>query len=194
MGPIAYECERGSLHLLSTELVVELLRADDTPAEPGDTGRVVLTDLNNSAMALLRYDIGDYGALGPPCKCGRGFPVLEKVLGRAYDTIVAPDGKKYHGEFFMYVFEDLRRHGQLFTQFQVIQDGASSLRVRIVAVQAQRERLEAEVRLKLQSILPVMTLAFEWVDRIPRLPSGKTQVIANHWLKRQAYHEDGQPA
>ena len=192
MGPIAYECERGSLHMLCTELVVELLRDDNTPAEPGETARIVLTDLNNSAMALLRYEIGDYGELGSMCGCGRGFPVLKNVLGRAYDAIVTPDGRKYHGEFFMYVFEELRRQGGQFTQFQVIQEDESSLVVRIVADRSLRERLESELRLQLKSHLPQMAITFEWVDRIPRLASGKAQVIANNWLRNIAGGAGGQ--
>lgn len=183
MGPIAYECEGGSLHLLTTELVVELLRADGSPAEPGETARIILTDLNNKAMSLVRYDIGDFGALGPACSCGRGFPVLKNVLGRAYDVIVAPDGAKFHGEFFMYLFEEIRRQGSQFTQFQVIQRDASNVTIKIIADPRERQSLAATIRQRLRSAMPGMVVTFEWVDLIARLPSGKAQVIANQWLR-----------
>lgn len=72
-------------------LYVELLKLDsDDPVQPGEMGRVVVTDLFNRAMPLIRYDIGDL-AVSPdmPGKI-RMFTV---ICGRKSDCIYSTDGK-----------------------------------------------------------------------------------------------------
>ena len=63
-GPIAYTCEQGGLHLMAADLYIELLKENGEPARPGETGEVVLTDLNNRAMPLVRYRLGDFAVAG----------------------------------------------------------------------------------------------------------------------------------
>ena len=58
------------------------------------SGRVVLTSLHSFAMPLIRYAIGDYAEVGGPCPCGRGLPVLRRVLGRERNRVVLPDGRR----------------------------------------------------------------------------------------------------
>ena len=68
------ECEAGSLHMWPDAGVVEVLRDDeDVPAAPGEVGRLVCTGLINHDMPLIRYDIGDRGAVSwrGDCACGR---------------------------------------------------------------------------------------------------------------------------
>ena len=45
-------------------------------------------------MPLLRYEIGDYAEVGDPCPCGRGLPVLRRILGRKRNTCLLPDGSR----------------------------------------------------------------------------------------------------
>jgi len=178
-GPIAYECERGSLHLMVDDLVVEILTPHGRPAEVGEAGEVVVTDLNNRAMPLVRYRLGDFAVRGGPCACGRGFPVLEKVWGRAYDFVDTPDGRRYHGEFFMYLFEDLRREGAGVRQFQVTQDGAQSLDVAVVVAEPGENsgRLEHRIEQLLRQRLPGMRIVIRRISAIQRSSSGKLQLI-----------------
>ena len=39
-------------------------------------------------MPLLRYEIGDEAEVGEPCACGRGLPVLSRIVGRTQDYFV----------------------------------------------------------------------------------------------------------
>jgi phenylacetate-CoA ligase len=183
LGPIAYNCEAGTLHLLTPDVHVEFLRDDGTAAEIGETARLILSDLNNSAITLLRYEIGDFGVRGSGCTCGRGLPTLAKIWGRAYDVVLAPSGKRYHGEFFMYIFEDLRRSGLSISQFQVIQLDDRQLLFRVIAEPEYRPRIAEQLQRAVDHHLPGMTLELGWVDMIPRLPSGKMQVIENRILR-----------
>ncbi len=91
-GYLALQCELGRLHVQSEAVYVELLRDDDQPCSPGETGRVVLTPLHNFATPLLRYSIGDYATAGGSCACGREHPVIDRVLGRERNLVRRPDG------------------------------------------------------------------------------------------------------
>jgi phenylacetate-CoA ligase len=92
LGSIGCECAReDGLHLFSSLFFLEFVR-DGKAVRPGELGRILVTDLTNRAMPLIRYDIGDVGHVLPgACSCGRHTPRF-KVLGRIQDTLVLPDG------------------------------------------------------------------------------------------------------
>jgi phenylacetate-CoA ligase len=94
VGLIAAECERHrGLHVNAEHVIVELLRADGSYAAPGEEAEIVVTDLINRGMPLIRYRIEDIGiAAQSPCGCGRGLPLIEKVIGRVADFLVRRDG------------------------------------------------------------------------------------------------------
>lgn len=104
---IAMECERGGLHISADNLIVECLRHGQ-PAGPGEPGQLLITDLHNYGFPLLRYQIGDVGALrADACSCGRGLPLLEAVHGRIPDTLQSPDGRLISGIFFPHLLRSL---------------------------------------------------------------------------------------
>ena len=97
VGPIAAQCPEGSMHLLSDNSHIEICR-DGEPVPDGEFGDIVATSLSNRAMPLVRCRIGDSGAISPePCRCGRPYPVLSQLVGRASDLFMAADGTKVHG-------------------------------------------------------------------------------------------------
>jgi phenylacetate-CoA ligase len=93
-GVIALQCPlHEHYHVQSENLVVELLRPDGSACGVGETGEVVLTTLHNFALPLIRYRIGDYAEAGEACSCGRGLPVLKRILGRQRNMARLPDGR-----------------------------------------------------------------------------------------------------
>ncbi len=72
---------------------MELLSLDsDEPVAVGETGRVVLTDLTNRAMPLLRYDIGDVAVCLEALPDGE--PLVIKLLDcRRSDMVYDTSGK-----------------------------------------------------------------------------------------------------
>jgi phenylacetate-CoA ligase len=91
LGSIGCECRAAEgLHLFSSLFFLEFVRAG-RPVRPGEVGRVLVTDLTNRAMPLIRYDIGDigYALPGEGCSCGRNTPRF-RVLGRMNDTLIPP--------------------------------------------------------------------------------------------------------
>jgi phenylacetate-CoA ligase len=80
---------------MSENLIVEILDQDNRPCKTGEVGRVVITDLQNTANPIIRYDIGDYAEVGEPCTCGRHLPTLKRILGRERGLFVRADGSKF---------------------------------------------------------------------------------------------------
>ena len=83
-GPLAMQCpESGFYHVQSELGWVELLNETGSPAQVGETGRVVVTPFYNLAMPLIRFDTGDLAVAGAACKCNSPHPVITKILGRS---------------------------------------------------------------------------------------------------------------
>lgn len=180
IGSIAHECSEGQLHLSAENMFVEIIDETGSPCVPGQIGEIVVTELNNTAMPLIRYRLGDYGSLSSDkCACGRGLPVLKEVKGRAYDTVCLQNGKKFHGEFFMYIFEGAKRESLGISQFQIMQKTRNSFLIRLVCDQdAERINLESYISNHMHAGMgDDIGLEFDYVDTIPRSPSGKMQLI-----------------
>ena len=115
---IAAECEKHEgLHVTIDNLYVEILK-DGKPAKPGESGEIVITDLNNYGMPFIRYKNGDIAVQSDnACSCGRGLPLIHDIDGRKMDTITAFDGKVVSGGFFPHLMKEIEEIGK----FQVIQ-------------------------------------------------------------------------
>ena len=93
IGSIAIQCPLyPHYHVQAEGVHVEVLRDDGSACTPGDVGRVVVTPLHEFRTPLLRYALGDYAQVGAACDCGRGLPVLTRIMGRVRNMIVMPDG------------------------------------------------------------------------------------------------------
>lgn len=84
MGPIALECTAcpDHYHVSSSNVVVETVRFDGSPAEAGELGRVIITGLHSFPTPLIRYEIGDLAALSDSCSCGHQGPSMSDLVGR----------------------------------------------------------------------------------------------------------------
>jgi len=123
----ASECEQRRLHVSPDAGIVEILRQDGSPCDPGEVGEVVATSFTRWHQLFIRYRLGDLAAWDDvPCPCGRQMPVLKEVCGRLEDVVYGQDGRqlvRFHGVF---VGMPHVREGQ------VIQDGLSVFRVKVV--------------------------------------------------------------
>ena len=139
----------------------------------------MVTELNNAAMPLLRYRLGDFAQLSSePCGCGRRLPVLRNVFGRSYDVVRNRQGQLFHGEFFMYIFEDARKQNMGITGFQVTQDSYEHVTVKVVVTADYGDRTERFVRERIQAGLgSSVDVAFDRVDEIRRERSGKMRLV-----------------
>jgi phenylacetate-CoA ligase len=154
--------------------LVEVLDDEGQPCKPGEVGRVIVSSLNNFAMPLIRYDIGDYAEVGQPCACGRGLPVLKRILGRQRNMFTLPSGET------RWPMIDARDIAAVFdevppiTKFQLIQKSIDELEARLVTVRPLSELEEETLRGYVQQGLGhAFRVLFNYVDDIPRSPRGK---------------------
>ena len=177
-GTIAHECEYGNLHVNEENVLIEIYDYENK-CKDGDVGEIVVTELNNHAMPLIKYRLGDYAAIiRKKCKCGRELKIIDKLYGRAYDIIKNREGKLFHGEFFMYIFEEAKRKGLGISAFQVIQKDYDSFIVKIVPEQGFSEASEHYIKNYFQENYSAsVKIAFEKVLKIERAKSGKMRVV-----------------
>jgi phenylacetate-coenzyme A ligase PaaK-like adenylate-forming protein len=88
LGSVAVSCDNHrAMHIIESFFEVEIFR-DGKVVQDGQIGEVVITDLTNTAMPLIRYKVGDVGRiLQDACACGRNTKRLE-ILGRVQETLV----------------------------------------------------------------------------------------------------------
>lgn len=173
VGLIACECEQHSgLHLNVDQLVVEFLKPDGTEAAPGEEGNIVVTDLINRGMPLIRYCIEDMGVpTDRPCTCGRGLPLMERVTGRRADFLKRRDGSLVAGvslvERTLTAIPGLR-------QMQLVQSDLKHLCAKVVADASFGETGERYLRDELQLVFgEATTIDVEHVEALDQTRAGK---------------------
>lgn len=171
IGNVALQCpDHPRFHAQAETVLVEVLGDDGRPCGPGQVGRVVLTALHNFATPLLRYDVGDLAEVGPPCPCGRGLPVVERVLGRVRNLLVYPDGRRAWPVF----RDDQFASVAPIRQYQVVQTEPDRLLLRLVSDRAVSPAEEDALRaLVVGRLGHPFSISFDYPARIERDPSGK---------------------
>ncbi|MAT44377.1 MAG: hypothetical protein CL609_18750 [Anaerolineaceae bacterium] len=87
-GVMAYECRQGKMHLNIDWILFEPVDENYNPVSIGQTSnRVLITNLANRVMPIIRYELSDRASLEPePCSCGITLPVV-KVEGRSDEIL-----------------------------------------------------------------------------------------------------------
>lgn len=160
---------------------VEILDEQGLPVEPGNEGNIVITCLTNYAMPLVRYWIGDRGALmAYPTGGSPGPQVLKRVSGRNVDVFRTRDQTLVDGEYFTHLlyFRPWVR------KFQVVQKSPDQVLFRLVRANGEPPRGEldeiaAKARLVMGSDCRV---DFEFVSELRPHPSGKFRYTISELL------------
>lgn len=173
----ASECEHGVLHLWPEAGVVEVLADDsDEPAPPGTPGRLVVTGLLNASMPLVRYEVGDRGAVvedAGRCACGRDMPRLTTLEGRSSDNLLTADGRRVF--WVNPVFYDLPVH-----EAQVVQEDLLRIVVNLVPAAGFGDEHESAIAAGLRRRLGDVEVEVRRLDAIPRGPNGKFRPVVSH--------------
>jgi phenylacetate-CoA ligase len=165
---IASECsEHDGLHINAEGLYVEVLDGDNQVP-----GKLVITDLWNKGMPLIRYEIGDMATTKRGlCRCGRGLPRLGEIYGRTSDFLQSPDGKLVSG---ISILDTFTIHIPGIKQVQIIQDVIDNLHFKIVKDENFNEDSLALLAQNVRTIFgDKMKHETEIVDRIPQTSRGK---------------------
>ena len=178
---IAYECSDnpGWHHVMDESYILEIL-VDGRPAREGETGEVVITDLNNYSFPLIRFRIGDLAtAVGQElCPCGRSLKLIGQIEGRSQSIILCADGKWMPGSLFLHFFKD---YEHLIKHFQVVQHTKGEVILNYVpGNQFTFEDFNLMI-LSLKNLLGRDTvIEVVRVEAIPLLATGKRTPIISH--------------
>jgi phenylacetate-coenzyme A ligase PaaK-like adenylate-forming protein len=170
---IASECEKHEgMHLNVDHLVIEFLREDGTEAKAGEEGSIVVTDLLNRAMPLIRYRVEDMGVPSDRrCSCGRGLPLMERVVGRQADFLKRLDGSLVAG---VSLVERTLTSIDGIQQMQLVQDSLQEIRTKVVSDASFDDRARAALRDELQSVFgPDVAIVIEEVAKLSQTRAGK---------------------
>ena len=187
-GPIAMECEaHAGLHINAVDLLVE-----PYGGRTGEPQELLITNLNAYGAPLIRYRIDDLAVFSDRvCPCGRGTPLLERIVGRVLDIVYLPGGGMVHGGFFFLVIEE---HPVI--EFQIVQDEDFSLTVRIVKAEGYTARDDEHIRKMMAEHVQGIPIRYEYVTSIDRTPTGKLRPVLSKALDiaRSRQDQAGKPA
>ncbi len=156
--------------------VVEILKMDsDDQADPGETGRIVATDLFNYGMPLIRYDTGDIGAISQDSK-KIGNIYLARVEGRKLDLLY--DTKSNVVSSYI-VYKNMWQYTEI-KQYQLIQEGPKEyiFKINCDSVFTREGKLIDEFKAYLGEDA---MFRVEYVSEIPLLSSGKRRFVVNNY-------------
>jgi phenylacetate-CoA ligase len=173
-GTIGFECEqRNGFHLNIDLCATRIVDNDGRDVAPGTPGNVVISPLDNRAMALLNYSLGDRAVLSTePCPCGRTLPILARLEGRRSEMVSLADGRELSSLTIEGLFsKELRQT----IQAQIEQQAPGRLHWRIVPFsEVDRNALrDALVRRGQQVLGTGTTITVNFVEVIARTQAGK---------------------
>ncbi|MBN2139032.1 MAG: phenylacetate--CoA ligase family protein [Sedimentisphaerales bacterium] len=174
------QCPAGGYHIAPEYGIVEIIRDDGNPADPGEEGRIIATGLHNKAFVLLRYDTGDYAVRSDEkCACGRTLPLVERFTGRIDDRVLRADGRWVSGLSFVFYHTTGLRAAQL------VQQRRGSLDVYLVPADDFSEQTESHVRRELiRTLGESMEINIRRVDEIPFPSPGKSKLVISELNSR----------
>ena len=156
----------------------ELLKLDsDEKAEPGELGRIVITDLYNKAFPMIRYDTGDVAKM---CVENEGeLPVFTELYGRRMDLIYDLNGEVVSP--FLLCRTMRLSHG--IEQWQFIQESKDTYTLKITANTDEKPNLDNEVAGFKKTLGEAANINVVYVTNIPVMNSLKRKLIVSNLKK-----------
>ena len=173
-GVLAQEkVDTKDMYINNANYFIEFLKLDsDEQAEDGEIARVVVTDLYNYAMPMIRYDTGDLAI----CKTiANNTKIIKELYGRRLDLISDTKEKEispFKIRFSMKNFNNIKQF-----KFQQLEQK----KYKFILNMEENSKIDEE---KLKNIFSELLgqdaeFLIEYVDEIPILSSGKRKYIEN---------------
>jgi phenylacetate-CoA ligase len=171
----AAQCPAGRYHFNPLLGIVEFLAADGSPAAPNEPARLVCTTLTNSAMPLVRYEVGDQAVMaGDACPCGLVYPAALSIVGRIDDAVITPSGHTV-GRL-DHIFKGLTG----VRECQIVQDRLDQITLKVVRDASFTENSRRTLVENLWArVGRDMQVQFEFVEQIPRTDRGKFKGVVS---------------
>ena len=176
---IAYQCDASRHHHVMDESYLVELLVDGRPAREGEIGEVVVTDLNNFSVPLIRYRIGDLAIAvdESACPCGRGLSRIGAIEGRTQAIVIGADGTWLPSSFFLHFLKDFDYAVRF---FQIHQEQPGEFTLKIVKGQQYSDEALAEIiKGLLQHAGANTRIDVEFVSEVPLGPTGKRSPVVS---------------
>ena len=177
---MAISCETGHHYHINPELnFLEILNDDGSPCSIGQSGRVIITPIYNTAQPLIRYEQGDLAIRGPACSCGKQLPVLQKISGRITHLFHLPDGRNIAPNLpdkeFMSLFEtntwQLVQTGPLTVELRYVQTNPDFVPNKTYAREIIRQRVHRDLKVKFVALAEIpLTAGGKFIQYKSELP------------------------
>jgi phenylacetate-CoA ligase len=174
-GCIAWECpECEGYHINIDTVIVEFLNSQESNSIENQ-GRVIITNLYSYAMPIIRYDLGDIGALSDKkSTCGRELPLMRVIEGRADSFVILPSGIRLSPMFFFGIMKPIEG----ISQWRIHQDLTSSISVLVVPSKEISPQTILLIKKRIvENISEELTVEIKVVDNIPPDQSGKLRAV-----------------
>jgi phenylacetate-CoA ligase len=176
---IAYQCLESEHHHVQDESYILEILVDGRPAKVGEVGEVVITDLNNFSMPLIRYRIGDMAIAVEQgiCSCGRPHSLIGAISGRTQALILCSNGVWLPGTFFAHFFKDF---DFAVKHYQIVQEVYESFTLKIVPSSQFSDQVSDKLLNELRKYTGVeQPIKLELVTEIPLLKTGKRTPVVS---------------
>jgi phenylacetate-CoA ligase len=155
----------------------EFLDDDGRPVPPGRPGRVIITDLNNLVMPFIRYDMGDVAVLSEERSVG-GFPLVERLVGRAVEMLRFPTGRVLNGITLGRVLFLVNRFDDDIAAYQCAMTGHNELELRVIWARPATPDVRTAVEDAVKTVTdPDTRVTVVDIRELGRLPSGKAWIL-----------------
>lgn len=180
-GLFAFECPEGGFHIMEDSVYLEVVDEHGQDAE-GGIGDILVTQLDNYSVPLIRYRIGDVGQLSQsPCSCGRGWALLESVKGRKYSMLYGINGTRVNSGVMTKLLWDIPG----IERYQAIQDSINHIKISIVSSSSIDSKHLGRVRRKIEYMMGEGTaIDFEIVQKIDHERSAKFEFTKSLIVER----------
>ena len=152
---------------------IELLDMNsDDPVKDGVPGRIVVTDLFNYALPMIRYDTGDIGIFEPAADNTKRY--FMSIEGRKLDLLFDTAGNLVSSYL---VYKNMWQYTEI-DQYQLIQESAVryTFKINCRTIFLKEKQLIDEFKVYLGKNADFRV---EYVDEIPLLASGKRKKIVS---------------
>ena len=177
-GILGQECiEKQEFHLNTSSYYFEFLKLDeDKKAEKGELARIVITDLYNYALPMIRYDTGDLAIVGDATCDIKVNAVIKEIFGRKVDLIYNTEGEALSP----HAITNNMWNTQNIKQFKFTQISKDEYVILLNVEKNFDKEQEKEIKEKFIKILGNNAkIKIEYTDEIPVLASGKRRYIEN---------------
>jgi phenylacetate-CoA ligase len=172
------DSENNNVFLLNeADYIIEILKVDaDETVINGEIGRIVITDLYNYAMPMVRYDTGDIGSITYVEKNGIRKRAITNFGGRKVDVVFDCYGNRLSPHSITNKFWSFPE----IQQYQFIQETEKEYTVKINV--NEKFNREQELKDELFKLLGFeASIVISHVKEIPITASGKRKYIINNY-------------